>query len=59
MLGFNYENFKNALKSEEEKRYSELKKDISHVSQAIEKMLDMILNSTSNMARMQYPGVDL
>lgn len=59
MLGFNYENFKNALRREEERRYQELKRDLSNVTLFIEKTIDKFFNSTSHLSRLAYPGIDL
>lgn len=59
MLGFNYEKFKAALKKEEERKFQELKQDIAEVQLFFEKALDKFFNSTSNLSRMTYPGVDL
>lgn len=58
MLGFNYENFKAALKRAQDESYAILMKDIEIVKARVEKYLAMFLESSSNFARMDYPGLE-
>lgn len=59
MLGFNYHEFKEALKRVEQERFEILKKDIDHVKAVVERALAMSLESNANVARMNYPGIEL
>lgn len=56
---FNYESFKRALKKVEEERFALLKKDIEQVKAWVEKMLTLSLESTANISRTNYLGVDM
>lgn len=56
---FNYESFKRALKKVEEERFALLQKDIQQVKAWAEKMLTLSLESTANISRTNYSGVDL
>lgn len=56
---FNYESFKRALKRVEEERFELLKKDIAQVKAWVEKMLTLSLESTANLSRTNYLGVDM
>lgn len=58
MMGFNYENFKAALKRAQDESYAVLMKDIEIVKAHVEKWLTMFLESSSNLARMDYPGLE-
>jgi len=58
MLGFNYESFKAALKKAQDESYAILMKDIEIVKANVEKWLTLFLESSSNVARMDYPGID-
>lgn len=58
-MAFNYESFKNALRKVEEEKFAILKKDIEQVKAWVEKMLTLSLESTANMSRTNYSGVDL
>lgn len=58
MVGFNYENFKAALKRAQDESYAILMKDIQIVKAHVEKWLTMFLESSSNLARMDYPGLE-
>lgn len=56
---FNYESFKRALKRVEEEKFALLKKDIEQVKAWAEKMLTLSLESTANISRTNYLGVDM
>lgn len=58
MSGFNYESFKAALKRAQEESHAILMKDIEIVKANVEKWLTMFLESSSNLARMDYPGLE-
>lgn len=58
-MTFNYENFKRALKRVEEEKFAILKKDIEQVKAWVEKMLKLSLESTANISRTNYLGVDM
>ena len=58
MLGFNYESFKAALKRAQDESYAILMKDIEIVKANVEKWLTMFLDSSSNLSRMNYPGIE-
>ena len=59
MLGFDYNQFKEAIKRVEEERFAILKNDIDHVKDVVEKALAMSLESSASMSRTNYPGVEL
>lgn len=59
MLGFNYNEFKSAIQRVKEEKHNELVNEINQVKAFIEKALTLSLESTSNTARMNYPGVEL
>ena len=59
MFNFNYEEFKAALKKAEEERYLALREDLEKVKAFVEKALTMFLESSSNKARLSYPGADI
>ena len=52
MIGFNYDSFKEAIKRVEQENYARLMDDV-------EKALTLCLESNANIARMEYPGVEL
>lgn len=58
-MQFNYENFKQALKKVEEKRWEELKADIKSVEDFIENLLTKIFESSASKATSTYAGIDL
>jgi hypothetical protein len=58
-MRFNYESFRMALKKVEEERFLILQKDIKQVKAWVEKALTMCLDSTANMSRATYSGVDM
>lgn len=58
MMGFNYESFKAALIKAQEESHAVLMKDIEIVKAHVEKWLAMFLESSSNLARMDYPGLE-
>lgn len=57
MTGLNYNRFKADLKKVQEERHAILLKDISVVRAFVEKMLTLFLESTTNMSRVNYPGL--
>lgn len=59
MTQSNFERCKLAIKAFEEKRYAELKEDISKVKAFIEKILTLALECSSNTARTNYSGLDM
>lgn len=59
VIGFNYSSFKDAVKKIEQEKFAELEKDINQVKAFIEKALTLSLESSANMTRMNYPGVEL
>lgn len=59
MLGFDYTNFRAALRKIEEEKFTELKKDIDEVKAFVEKAITMALDCNASKARMNYPGVEL
>lgn len=59
MLGFNYNNFKDAVKRSEEEKHEELTKDVNQVRAFVEKILTLSLDNCANKARTNYPGVEL
>ena len=59
MSGFDYNNFKQAVKAVEEEKHEELTKDVNQVRAFVEKMLSLSLDSCANRARTNYPGVEL
>ncbi|MBP7212472.1 hypothetical protein KBA27_06525 [bacterium] len=59
MLGFSYEGFKKALYRVEEHDELKLQKDIENVKAFVEKCVAACLNSTANMARTTYSGIDM
>lgn len=59
MLGFDYNRFKEALKKAQEHSYAVLLEDIAKVKAFVEKMLTLCLESTSNMSRVNYPGLEV
>lgn len=58
MAGFNYESFRAAIKRAQDESYAILLKDIEIVKAHVEKWLTMFLDSSSNLARMDYPGLE-
>lgn len=59
MFKFDYENFKGALKKVEEDSHAMLMEDIEKVKAFVEKGLTLFLESSSNEARLSYPGADI
>ncbi len=59
MLGFDYNHFKEALKKVEEENHARLMQDIEKVKVFVEKALTLCLESNANVARMNYPGVEM
>ena len=59
MRGFNYSNFKDAVRRIEQEKFAELERDINQVKAFIEKALTLSLESSANVSRMNYPGVEL
>lgn len=58
MFKFNYESFKEALKNKEQETDSVLIDDIEKVKAWVEKALSLSLESNSNIARTNYPGIE-
>lgn len=59
MIGFNYANFKAALKRVEEEKLAELRKDIVQVKAFVEKALTLCFDCTASRARADYPCLEL
>lgn len=59
MLGFDYNRFKEALKRVEEENHKRLMQDVDKVKATVERALTMCLESSANMSRANYPGVEL
>lgn len=59
MFKFNYDSFKDALKASEENYHAQLMEDIEKVRALVEKGLTLFLESSSNSARVCYPGADI
>lgn len=59
MIGFNYNSFKEALKKVEQERYEQLQRDIVQVKAFVEKALTLFLESSANVSRVNYQGIDL
>lgn len=59
MTGFNYDNFKAALKRVQDENHARLMQDIEKVKAFVEKALTLCLESNASMSRMNYPGVEL
>lgn len=59
MLGFDYNRFKVALKKVEEEKYAKLMQDVEKVKAFVEKTLTLCLESSANMSRVNYPGLEL
>ncbi len=56
---YSFQKFKNALKESEIERQEVLKKDIEKVRNTVEKFLKMAMESTANVARTQYTGLEM
>lgn len=56
---YSFEKFKEALKKREEERFQALKLEIKKVREIIEKILTKCLESSSNLARTNYQGLDM
>lgn len=59
MLGFNYKGFKEALNRAQEENHAVLMGEIAKVKAFIEKYLTLFLESNANLARVDYPGVEV
>lgn len=59
MPGFNYNKFKEALRNAEKENHARLMIDVEKVKAFVEKMLTLCLESSANLSRMNYPGVEL
>lgn len=59
MFGFNYNEFKAGIQKVKEEKYNELVNELNQMQNFFEKILTMSLESTANIARMNYPGIDL
>lgn len=58
MSGFNYISFKEALKRVQEENHAVLLEDIAKVKAFVEKVLTLFLESSSNLARVDCPGIE-
>lgn len=58
MPGFNYQKFKEALRRVEQENHARLMEDLEKVKAFIEKSLTLFLESSVNLARMDYPGLE-
>lgn len=59
MLGFNYNEFKAAVQKVSEAKHDDLVNEVNQISAFIEKVLTKSFESSANVARMNYPGIDL
>lgn len=59
MLSSSYNNFKNAVKAAEAEKHEELTSEVNQVRAFIEKILTLSLDNCANIARTNYPGVEL
>lgn len=59
MLGFNYKSFKEALKRVQEENHAVLLEDIEKVKAFVEKALTSFFESSANLAKLEYPGVEV
>lgn len=58
MPGFNYKSFKEALLRVEQENHARLMDEIEKVKAFVEKSLTLFLESSANLARMDYPGIE-
>lgn len=58
MLGFNYASFREALRKVQEENHARLMDEIKRVKAFVEKSLTLFLESSANLARLEYPGVE-
>lgn len=59
MLGFDYNRFKAALKKVEEENNAKLLLEVQKVKVFVEKALTLCLESSANLSRTSYPGIEL
>lgn len=59
MFNFNQQDFRAAIQKSQEENLLLLKEDIEKVKIWVEKLLTMFLESSANMSRVQYPGVEI
>ncbi len=59
MKGFNYNKFRSAVEQAKEEMHNDLVKEVNQITEFIEKALTMSFESKANIARMNYPGIDL
>lgn len=59
MFNFNRDKFDVALKKAQEKENVLLMNEVDQVKKFVEKALTMCLESTANMSRVSYPGIDI
>lgn len=59
MFQFNQQEFKAALQKSQEENIAKLNEDIEKVKVWVEKLLTMFLESSTNISRVSYPGVEL
>lgn len=58
MPRFDYKSFKEALKRVQDENHAVLMEDIAKVKAFVEKALTLFLESNTNLARMEYPGIE-
>lgn len=58
MFRFNREKFEGAVKEAEARENELLMNEVDQVKRFVEKALTLCLESTSNIARTSYPGID-
>ena len=59
MYNEKFENLKKALKRKEEENYAKLREEVKKVRATIEKVLTMILESSANVAKTNYSGLEM
>ncbi len=59
MYGFDFYKFKLAMKKVEEENYLKLQQEVKKVKVFIEKALEGMLESSANMARTNYAGLEM
>lgn len=59
MFKFSQTSFKEAMEKLDQESYARLMEDVEKVKAIIEKGLTLFLESSSNLSRASYPGVEL
>lgn len=59
MANSNFEKQQQALRKRDEKNYVELKKEIKTVQSKIERVLTMVFESSANLSRTNYSGLEM